>query len=133
VLAPESHVDKTYHVHIDRIADQDLLGAMIRGIHAPDGEVLRVKFARVLRSGEKNSWLEIVLDEGRNRQIRRILDCLRVEVLRLVRVAVGPLQLGDLQKGKTRSLSSAENRAMDDALRGSVKLQKKSLAKFNTD
>lgn len=130
VLAPESHIDKTYHVHIDRIADQDLLDAMHHGVLASDGEVLRVKLARRLRSGQKNSWLEVVLDEGRNRQIRRILNCLGVEVLQLVRVAVGPLQLGTLRKGATRPLTSTEKGAMDDELRASARLPKKSLAKF---
>ena len=63
----------------------------------------------MLRSGEKNCWLEIMLDEGKNRQIRRMLDGLGVEVLRLVRVAIGPLQLGNLAKGSYRA--SAQRKA----------------------
>jgi 23S rRNA pseudouridine2605 synthase len=70
----------------------------------------------VLRSGEKNTWLEVVLDEGKNRQIRRILDGLGVAVLRLMRVAIGPLQLGDLAKGEVRALSQAEKVAVDRAI-----------------
>ena len=62
----------------------------------------------VLRTGEKNSWLEIVLDEGRNRQIRRVLGALGLEALRLVRVAIGPLPLGNLPKGRFRHLTSTE-------------------------
>ena len=62
----------------------------------------------MLRSGGRTAWLEIVLDEGRNRQIRRLLGAFDVEVLRLVRVAIGALQLGDLAKGKARHLTADE-------------------------
>jgi 23S rRNA pseudouridine2605 synthase len=62
----------------------------------------------VLRRGEKNSWLELVLDEGKNRHIRRLLGALDIAVLRLIRVAVGPLQLGKLAKGEFRILTQAE-------------------------
>jgi 23S rRNA pseudouridine2605 synthase len=119
VMAPETHLDKTYHVQIDRIADQPLLESMLRGVK-PSDHVLRVKRVSVLRSGEKNSWLEVVLNEGKNRQIRRILEGLGVEVLRLIRVAMGPLQLGELPKGSTRFLTAAEKLAMDRALNLSV-------------
>ena len=78
--------------------------------------VMRVKRAAVLREGDKNAWLEILLDEGKNRQIRRILQTSGIEVLRLVRVAIGPLPLGELGKGKVRPLSAAEKRALDDAI-----------------
>ncbi len=116
IAAPETHLDKTYHVQISALADEKLLEALRKGIQSDDGEWLNVKRASVLRSGERNSWLEIVLDEGKNRQIRRILEHLRIEVLRLVRVAIGPLALGDLPKGATRPLSLEEKQALDRAV-----------------
>jgi len=62
---------------------------------------------------QAHSWLEIVLDEGKNRHIRRMLEQLNIEVLRLVRVAIGRLALGDLQKGATRALTTEEKQALD--------------------
>ena len=62
--------------------------------------------------GGKNAWLEIVLDEGRNRQIRRLLEALDIGVLRLVRVAIGALQLGELPKGQWRELTADEVAAL---------------------
>lgn len=113
--APETHLDKIYHVQISAVADAALLERIAKGVRA-NGEWLRVKRAEVLRSGEKNSWLVIFLDEGRNRQIRRIFETLGIEVLRLVRVAIGPLVLGDLAKGKSRALTDEEKRSMDQAM-----------------
>jgi 23S rRNA pseudouridine2605 synthase len=113
---PETHLDKTYHVQAGAMVDETLLTAMTNGVRAGNGEVLRAKQARMLRSGQKNAWLEIVLDEGKNRQIRRMLEASDIEVLRLVRVAVGPLVLGKLDKGNCRTLSSEEKRALDRAM-----------------
>ena len=110
---PETHLGKTYHVQVGAIVDETLLTAMTTGVRAGNGEVLRAKQARMLRSGQKNTWLEIVLDEGKNRQIRRMLEVSDIEVLRLVRVAIGPLVLGKLAKGNCRVLSSEEKRALD--------------------
>jgi 23S rRNA pseudouridine2605 synthase len=115
VLAPETHLEKTYHVQVATVAGVELVESMTHGTRIEQG-LLRVKRARVLRSGEKNTWLEVVLDEGKNRQIRRILEALDVEVLRLIRVAVGPLQLGNLAKGEVRALSQAEKVAVDRAM-----------------
>jgi 23S rRNA pseudouridine2605 synthase len=128
VLAPETHLEKTYHVQIDRVADADLLESLARGVKKEDGvktrkgELLRVKKVRILRGGERNTWLEIVLDEGKNRHIRRMLEQLRVDVLRLVRVAIGPLLLGQLPKGGVRALTAAEKHAIDRAMRSRVNL-----------
>ena len=69
---------------------------------------------RELRRGERNSWLEIVLHEGKKRQIRRMLEALGIEVLRLVRVAIGGLALGDLAKGESLKLSAAEKAAVEN-------------------
>jgi len=113
---PETHLDKTYHVQVGAMVDETLVTVMTTGVRAGNGEVLRAKQARMLRSGQKNTWLEIVLDEGKNRQIRRMLEVSDIEVLRLVRVAVGPLVLGKLAKGNCRALSSEEKRALDRAI-----------------
>jgi 23S rRNA pseudouridine2605 synthase len=107
ITNPASGPDKTYHVQINRLPQPDLLTTLTQGV-AVDGEHLRAKLARVLRVGDKNAWLEIVLDEGRNRQIRRLLAALDLSVLRLVRVAVGSLQLGELAKGQWRPLTEPE-------------------------
>jgi 23S rRNA pseudouridine2605 synthase len=107
ITAPESRVDKTYHVQIDRLPDAALLASLQRGIDE-DGERLSAKDVRELRRGEKNAWLEIVLDEGRNRQIRRLLAAHGVGVLRLLRVAIGPVALGTLAKGAFRTLDPEE-------------------------
>ena len=123
VSAPESHLDKTYHVQVGTIAGPELLEQMVKGLKS-DGEVLRVKRASILRGGEKNSWLEIILDEGKNRQIRRILEALEIEVLRLVRVSIGPLQLGDLKKGEVRRLSPEDKEAVDRAMKCAVDSEK---------
>jgi len=116
ITAPETHLEKTYHVQIRAMADEVLLQALRNGIRASDGEILNVKEVRALRHGEHNSWLEIVLDEGKNRHIRRMLEALKIEVLRLVRVAIGPLALGDLAKGATRALEYEEKLSLDRAM-----------------
>jgi 23S rRNA pseudouridine2605 synthase len=117
ILAPDTHLDKTYHVQIGQVASDSLLASLQQGL-ASNGEMLRAKRADLLRSGEKNSWLEVVLDQGKNRQLRRMLEALGVEVLRLVRVAIGPLALGDLAKGASRSLTPGEKKMLDRAMTG---------------
>jgi len=107
ITDPDTGPPKTYHVQVDRLPDAAWLrdleqGTMSEGLH------LSVRSARSLRTGEKNAWLEIVLDEGRNRHIRRLLQAFDVSVLRLVRVAIGPLSLGALPKGGWRMLTQQE-------------------------
>ncbi len=123
VTAPGTHLEKTYHAQIARVADEAVIEAMQKGV-ATDGERLRARQCRLVRSGEKNSWLEIVLDEGRNRQIRRMLATLDIEVLRLVRVAIGPLQLGKLEKGSYRALTFDEKFALDNAMQLNLRLRR---------
>jgi 23S rRNA pseudouridine2605 synthase len=107
ITDPSTGPHKTYHVQIDRLPDAALLEALERGALS-NGERLKARSARCLRTGDKNAWLEIVLDEGRNRQIRRLLEVFDVSVLRLVRVAIGSLSLGTLAKGRWRMLTQKE-------------------------
>ncbi|GAC1618372.1 MAG: hypothetical protein PVS2B2_11110 [Candidatus Acidiferrum sp.] len=118
ISAPETHLDKTYHVQISTIADNFLLEAMRNGVATPEGDSLRLKRIGLLRAGVSNSWLEIVLDEGKNRHIRRMLEHCGVGILRLVRVSIGPLQLGELAKSSCRQLTVIEKTALDRAVLG---------------
>jgi 23S rRNA pseudouridine2605 synthase len=129
ITEPASHLDKKYHVQVDCVADADLLARITRGCAVEGDSVeresferhpsehLRAKGSRLLRHGDKNSWLEITLDEGKNRQIRRLLEAQGIRALRLVRVSIGPLELGDLKKGSVRQLTAGEKKAVDQALR----------------
>jgi 23S rRNA pseudouridine2605 synthase len=121
VTAPGTHLDKTYHVQIGKIADAELLETLKNGVRTKEGDTLHVKGASLLRQGERNSWLEIILDEGKNRHIRRMLDGLSIEVLRLIRVAIGPLVLGDLPKGAVRRLTTEEKLTLDRAMKSNAK------------
>jgi 23S rRNA pseudouridine2605 synthase len=116
VLAPESHLPKIYHVQVSGIRNAALADALMKGVHVSNGDFLRVKDAGILRQGNRNTWLAITLDEGKNRHIRRILEQLAVDVLRLVRVAIGPLTLGDLAKGVSRRITAEEKSELDRAM-----------------
>jgi len=107
ILDPASGVAKTYHVQIDAIPD-DAFMARLRSGAVDGGEELSTKAATLLRHGDRNAWIEMVIDEGRNRQIRRIVEAAGAQVLRLVRVGIGSLALGDLAKGATRALRPEE-------------------------
>jgi 23S rRNA pseudouridine2605 synthase len=111
ITDPDTGPLKTYHVQVDTLPDAALLSRLEAGI-VDAGEALSARSATLLRSGTRNAWLEIVLDEGRNRQIRRLLAAHGVGVLRLVRVAIGPVALGELGKGQWRRLDAAEVEAL---------------------
>jgi 23S rRNA pseudouridine2605 synthase len=117
ITAPDSHLDKTYNVQIDCQADDRLVERIRKGVTS-EGQFLAVKGVAILRHGTHNSWLEIVLDEGRNRHIRRLLAALGVNVLRLVRIAIGPLALGNLAKGEVRRLTDKQVTMLASSSRG---------------
>ena len=107
ITDPVDGPDKTYRVQVDCIPDAALLAKLKHGAF-DDGQWLSAKSVLLLRAGTRNAWLEIVLDEGKNRQIRRLLSVFGIGVLRLIRVAIGSLVLGDLPKGQWRRLSEEQ-------------------------
>jgi 23S rRNA pseudouridine2605 synthase len=115
ITAPESHLRKTYHVQVDRVPDAALLDALRAGVSTAAGEVLHAAAVDVLRAGERHGWLTVELDEGKNRQIRRMVEASGAAVLRLVRVCIGPLPLGTLPKGAWRHLTASEVEALGRA------------------
>ncbi|QYR53660.1 pseudouridine synthase [Lysobacter soyae] len=111
ITSPETGPSKTYHVQVDCIPDIDTIVNLMQGIEV-EWEHLRASSVIVLREGTKNAWLEIVLDEGKNRQIRRLLAAFDIAVLRLIRIAIGELSLGELAKGEWRALTPAEIKSL---------------------
>jgi 23S rRNA pseudouridine2605 synthase len=107
ITDPATGPAKTYHVQVRGHAEAATLQRLRAGIEDA-GELLRVADVRPLRHGERNAWLEVVLDEGRNRQIRRLLEAVGLPVVRLIRVAIGDVVLGDLAKGQWRPLRPDE-------------------------
>jgi 23S rRNA pseudouridine2605 synthase len=120
ILEPETHLDKTYHVQIaasgDPLAGGHLVDLLVRGFEDRAGDFLSVKRVSILRQGKRNAWLEIVLDSGKNRHIRRMFEHFRIEVLRLIRIAIGGVALGEVPKGGVRPLAPHEKQSLDRAM-----------------
>ncbi len=111
ITDPASGIGKTYRVQVRGRVEPTSLDRLCTGM-ADRGEWLRARSARVIGGGAKNTWLEVVLAEGRNRELRRMLGALDHEILRLLRVGIGPLALGDLPKGAWRLLALEEVRLL---------------------
>jgi pseudouridine synthase len=111
VTNPASHVPKTYLVKASMRLTGEQLQQLRDGIELADGPT-RPAHVRRVRDSEKYTHLEITLTEGRNRQVRRMIEALGATVLKLVRVKIGPIAIGTLQIGKWRSLTPAEVRAL---------------------
>ena len=110
ILAPETQFEKVYHVCISREPTEEELTQMQKGVLVPprifgnSPEKMRMEKVRILRRGEKNCWIAVILHEGKNREIRRILQTFEIEVLRLIRVRIGNWTLGDLRPGEIRKM-----------------------------
>jgi 23S rRNA pseudouridine2605 synthase len=118
LTSPEHHVPKTYHARVRGVPERAALQALREGLPLDDGTLTRPAKVRLLGSprgaaGEAaTSWLEIVLSEGKNRQVRRMGAAVGHEVLELVRVAIGGLRLGTLASGEWRRLTPDEIAAL---------------------
>lgn len=106
LMHPKHEVTKTYHVTVKDYSDEKL-----ENLKQPvtlDGYTIRKPDVRLLRLDGDKAWLEVVIHEGRNRQVRRMCAMAGMAVVRLVRVAEGALKLGNLQRGTWRYLTEEE-------------------------
>ena len=110
ILDPATHTDKVYEVRLSRALHPSDLESVIAGVDAGRGEVLSFKAVSPIERGP--DWWEIVLDEGRNRQIRRVLESVGYDVIRLIRTAIGSVRLGSLPSGAVRALEAHEARSL---------------------
>lgn len=104
---PRYHVDKCYRVKVHGHPDAQALDRLRGGVRLDDG-VTAPAHVRVVAEVGRKTWLEIAIAEGRNHQIRRMCEAVRLRVDKLQRIAIGPLQLGKLAHGAYRSLTDAE-------------------------
>jgi len=111
VTNPASHVPKTYLVKASMLLTDGQLQHLRDGIELADGPT-RPAIVTRLRDSAKYTHFEITLTEGRNRQVRRMVEALEAHVLKLVRVKIGPLAIGKLPIGKWRLLTPAEVQAV---------------------
>ncbi|MCC9605228.1 pseudouridine synthase [Blastopirellula sp. JC732] len=114
---PRYEIEKTYRVEVAGHPEQDALSQVRRGIHFAEGFVKPVSVS-LKRKNKQSTSLEIILDEGKNREIRRLMAKIGHKVLRLKRIAMGPLRLGEMPEGAFRELKSAEVKALRDAAFG---------------
>ena len=108
LTGPEHRVPKTYHAQVEGVPDAATLGVLRAGVELGDGTRTRPAAVRSLGSGQGGAWLEIVLTEGKNRQVRRMCAAVGHEVRELVRVRIGALELGELPPGRWRRLGPAD-------------------------
>jgi pseudouridine synthase len=123
---PRYEHQKTYLVQVERVPTADAIEALRRGIDLNDGPTRPAEVELLekppelpdrpvpirFRKNVPTAWLRLTIREGRNRQVRRMTAAVGFPTLRLVRVAVGPVELGDLRPGEWRDLTAEERRAL---------------------
>jgi pseudouridine synthase len=111
IADPEKKIPKTYQVKAATLLSDDRLQQLRQGVSLSDGPT-RPAEVRRLRDSQRHTHLELTITEGRNRQVRRMLEAVDSRVLKLVRISIGPLRLGDLPIGKWRDLTAEEVRLL---------------------
>jgi pseudouridine synthase len=111
VTNPDRKVPKSYQVKASTLLTEEQLEQLRRGVVLSDGPT-RPAEVRRLRDSAKYTFLELTITEGRNRQVRHMLEAVGSKVLKLVRTAIGPIRIGDLPIGKWRALTADEVRAL---------------------
>lgn len=108
VADPASGIAKTYRVKLSGLATDETIAALAAGVRMKRGDWARPVSVRRLEDRGKYTWLEVVLVEGKNREVRRMMEAAGFKVLKLVRTGIGPLTLEGLEVGKSRPLTPAE-------------------------
>jgi 23S rRNA pseudouridine2605 synthase len=108
ILHPSGMVYKTYLAKVKGSIDDNALEKLRKGVRLQDGTTAPSKVRRVQHKSENNSWIEISVYEGRNRQVRRMLEKVGFPVLKLKRTSINGLKLRNLKPGELRPLTPEE-------------------------
>ncbi len=111
LLHPRYHVPKTYLIKVKGMLTDEEIARLERGIRLNDG-ITGPAFVKKVKKAEQNSWLELTIREGRKHQVKRMLEAVGHPVIKLVRIRMGPLSLGDLPAGGFRFLTDREANAL---------------------
>jgi 23S rRNA pseudouridine2605 synthase len=112
IASPESGIAKTYLVKTNTLMSDETVARLSAGVEMKRGDFAKPESVRRVEDRGKYTWLEIVLAEGKNREVRRMLEAVGFKVLKLVRIRIGPLTLEGLEVGKWRELKPAELAAL---------------------
>jgi 23S rRNA pseudouridine2605 synthase len=119
-MHPSHELPKTYLVKIKGVLSDDAVSRLEAGVFLKDGKTAPARVKR-LRKEEANSWVEITIHEGKKRQVRRMIDHVGNSVIRLKRVKVGNLPLGNLPPGSYRYLTPDEVKMLKDMAEGKIR------------
>jgi 23S rRNA pseudouridine2605 synthase len=111
LLHPRYHVPKTYLIKVKRVLTDEEIARLERGVRLDDG-MTGPAFVKKVKKAEQNSWLELTIREGRKHQVKRMLESVGHPVIKLMRIRMGPLSLGDLPAGEFRFLTDREANAL---------------------
>lgn len=112
LMHPSRGVQKGYHIKLKGLVDKTFVAAMRKGVTLDDGTTTAPCKADIIGSTGKHTWVQVILHEGKNRQLRRMAEALGSSVLRLIRVAYGPIELGEMKVGTHRQLTHGEVEAL---------------------
>ncbi|MBF0329238.1 MAG: rRNA pseudouridine synthase [Nitrospirae bacterium] len=115
VMHPAKEIAKTYVVKVKGVVSIEAVEKLRKGIKLSDG-ITAPAIVKKIKETEINSWIEITIHEGKNRQVRRMLEKLRYDVLKLRRVSIGGLKLAGLESGGLRRLTSEELEQIKEAV-----------------
>ncbi len=117
ITNPDHKVSKSYQIKTSTLLSEEQVEQLRRGVELQDGRTRPAEVKR-LRESAKYTFIEMTITEGRNRQVRRMVEAVGSKVLKLVRTAIGPIRIGELPIGKWRNLTEDELRSLSGGWKG---------------
>lgn len=115
ITHPRHNLEKIYQAKVNRVPGNRQIDRLRNGVRLDDG-VTKPAYVRIVRTADEKAWLELRIVEGRNRQVRRMMEAVGLTVEKLRRTAIGPIKLGRLATGTARHLTREEVAELRDAL-----------------